>query len=520
MNRVQVLAKFFRNQCGGVAIPFGLMFVPLSFVIGVSVDVARQVDAKESLTVAMDSAVIAGTQYLLEHKGQVGQATKVAQDYFNAMIPAGKYSELDIKFKLNKKKNGLAAYGKATIPASLSSLAGYDTLSIQSETIDEASIAEATAPETSLELSLMLDVTSSMCDDGEGPCGSGSKISALKQAASDLIDDVVWDDQTAATSRVALVPFSTRVRVGPDGGGAAIMKKLTNLDATWTGTYKTCVTSTGAGGAETGGNWACSKYLKEAKINWKVMPCVTDRHFTSSWSFDTTDTAPGSGHWLNAHDGTRMVLGPDSSNTVATSEKGTPSDPATQWNFNQYGECADVDESNEIVPLTNDKAKLKSHISNLTAYGSTSGALGTAFAWYTLSPKWASIWTGAAEPASYNLVKERGPAGEVKLRKIAILMTDGSYNTLRGWKDSDIKLVSEGAATLCENMKAEGIEIYTVGFELDSLPVSELKYAQDTLQNCASAPEKFYDSANPKALKEAFDSIGTQLAGSMVRIVK
>ena len=60
---------------------------------------------------------------------------------------------------------------------------------------------------SNIEVSLMLDVTGSMCD----PC---TKINALKTAAKDLIDIVVWDDQSQYTSRVALAPFADAVNVG------------------------------------------------------------------------------------------------------------------------------------------------------------------------------------------------------------------------------------------------------------------------------------------------------------------
>jgi hypothetical protein len=59
----------------------------------------------------------------------------------------------------------------------------------------------------SLEISLMLDLTGSICD----PC---TKIDDLKAAAKDLVDIVIWDDQTAYSSRVALSPFAPAVNVG------------------------------------------------------------------------------------------------------------------------------------------------------------------------------------------------------------------------------------------------------------------------------------------------------------------
>ena len=52
---------------------------------------------------------------------------------------------------------------------------------------------------------MMLDVTGSM---------DGDKIVDLQAAAKDLIDIVVWGDQSKYTSRVALAPFAPAVNVG------------------------------------------------------------------------------------------------------------------------------------------------------------------------------------------------------------------------------------------------------------------------------------------------------------------
>jgi Flp pilus assembly protein TadG len=524
----QIFRRFLLNEVGNIGISFGLLMIPISLAAGAAIDYGRKVDAKQSLTVAMDAAVLAGTQYLFENDNQLPGALKAAEDYFNAIIPAGKFKTLDIKFKLNKNKNGIAAYGNADIPTSLLQAIGLETLEILSDKIDEAASAEATAPETSVEVSLMLDVTSSMCDDGEGPCQTGKKITALKQAAATLIDDVVWDDQSKVTSRVALVPFSTRVRVAADGKGGGIMRSLTNLDDKWDGSMKSCLNSSGGGGgtfsAETGTTgatpWVCNSWGSYVAKDWKIMPCVTDRYYDPVAKFDTTDGAPQSGSWMNAHDGSRRPVGPDSSSTLLSSETGTSADPASHWNYNADGKCYDVAESNEIMPLTDNKKKLQARIANLEAYGATGGALGTAFSWYMISPEWSSIWGGDSEPKGYDLLKEIGPGGGVKLRKIAIMMTDGSYNTMRSWKGQPVDKVSDAAAEMCKNMKDKGIEIFTVGFELASLPMAERPIAEATLSSCATSPAHFYDSADPVALKQAFKAIGDQVTGQMTRLTK
>jgi hypothetical protein len=324
---------------------------------------------------------------------------------------------------------------------------------------------------------------------------------------------VISTNQTDYYSKMAIVPFSTRVRVGPDGGGAGMMKTLTDLDPTWSGYYNECIAGTGGGGSEGNGNWRCLQYQARSVSNWKVMPCVTDRYYNATNTFDMTDDAPRGDRWLNAHDGGRMTRSWDSSSTPPTSYRGLAlADPSEHWNFNWNGSCADVSNANQIMPLTTDKTALKARINGLEAFGATAGALGTAWAWYMISPEWHSVWTGSSRPGDYSELTHHQQNGKPFLRKIAILMTDGVYNTYRGWKEVDQQMVSTAAKQLCANMKAQGIEIFTVGLALDLLTTSERAIAEDTLKSCGSDIEHFYSTLTVQELEAAFQDIAYQMS--------
>ncbi len=90
-------------------------------------------------------------------------------------------------------------------------------------------------------------------------------------------------------------------------------------------------------------------------------------------------------------------------------------------------------------------------------------------------------------------------------------MTDGVYNTYRGWKDHDPVVVANNAKQICANMKAKGIEIFTIGFDLDSLPAAQKARAIDTLQTCGTDIDHFYNSIDPVQLKNAFRDIAMRL---------
>ena len=86
--------------------------------------------------------------------------------------------------------------------------------------------------------------------------------------------------------------------------------------------------------------------------------------------------------------------------------------------------------------------------------------------------------------------------GRPLLRKVAVLMSDGVYNTVRGWKDQNQQTVSNSAKAICTNMKAQGIEIFTVGLALDELTTTERAIAENTLQSCGTDLSHFYSTLN------------------------
>lgn len=488
------------------ALTFGLMFS----VTGGAIDFGRVYKARNQTQNVMDAAVLAGGRVLQTSQSEA-EAIAAAKSYYAQMkSPLVTHGEPSFTIEQNKTMvRGTIDGGVDTVMLGLMS---FTQLPVKVRA--QSQLAGGAGAGTSYEISLMLDLTGSMCDDGNGPCSAGTKISALKAAAKDLINIALWDNQSTYTSKAALVPFSTRIRVGPDNGGGPLMKKLTDLDPTWTGWYSTCTSSSGGGGSESGGDWTCSSYATQRKVNWPILPCVTDR--TGPQEF--TDAEPGSNTWLNAHGGDRMPKSWDSSDTAPSNQMGkTSADPATFWNYDDGGYCADVDPANEIVPLSSDKSMLSAKIDALQAYGATSGALATAWAWYMISPRWSGVWTGDSAPAPYGDLTTIVD-GRPKLKKVAILMTDGDYNTYRGWKDSDQLMVSANARSICQNMKAAGVEIYTVGFGLDLLPAVKRTEAENTLKSCGSDIQHFYNALDVAQLQGAFRDIALKLA--MLRINK
>jgi hypothetical protein len=162
--------------------------------------------------------------------------------------------------------------------------------------------------------------------------------------------------------------------------------------------------------------------------------------------------------------------------------------------------------ADEMMPLTNNKTALVDKINGLVLSGSTAGQIGTAWAWYALSPNWNSLWAASAAASAYGA----GP------RKIAILMTDGEYN--RQYDSNGVSTNSSGAGSaangdsttqarsLCTAMKAKGITVYTVGFALGRNAT-----ASETLKQCATNPSMAYTPDTGSELQQAFRDIALKI---------
>ena len=166
--------------------------------------------------------------------------------------------------------------------------------------------------------------------------------------------------------------------------------------------------------------------------------------------------------------------------------------PTTGFNaiYDTNEESARECSPNQIVRgLTHNRTELLDQIATFEASGSTAGHLGTAWAWYTLSPNWNGIFNQGGGAVAY---------GKAKTKKIAVLMTDGEYNTY--YASGQGNSVAQARA-LCDGMKAQGIEIYTIGFKLDS------DTAIATMQYCATSSNHYFQADNSEQLMNSFRQI-------------
>ncbi len=164
-----------------------------------------------------------------------------------------------------------------------------------------------------------------------------------------------------------------------------------------------------------------------------------------------------------------------------------------------------------IMPLSKNAVALKDEIDAYTTDGGTAGQIGLAWGWYLLSPKWNGLFSGSSEPKPY---------GDPKAIKSMILMTDGMFNT--AYFNGPVALAADQEATsvaqtlaLCDAIKAEGIKLYTVGFELAGNGAKEID-ARNLLTACASDSDsggkEFYEATTGTDLSDAFKTIAGKLS--------
>jgi Flp pilus assembly protein TadG len=157
----------------------------------------------------------------------------------------------------------------------------------------------------------------------------------------------------------------------------------------------------------------------------------------------------------------------------------------------------------KLAPMTDDHDTIVNTVNSYAAGGCTAGHIGITWGWNLISPNWSSVWPKA--PAPYN---------DGKTVKAVIVMTDGSFNTafVNGGANCPKKgdpLAAAEANKMCDAIKAQGVQIYTIGLRLNG--EDDPAFAKGTLAACASSVKHALLAENGDELKNAFKEIAVQL---------
>lgn len=503
LNFRSLVRKFFRAESGNIAMIFGLSMVPLTAGAGVGLDLARAMSVRTQLTTALDAAGLAagGTTGL-----STSQMQELAQKYFNANYKADSSYGTPSAVVVTTSGKSVTVSSTVTMPTTLMAAVGVKSLPINVA-------ITVTKENKKIEVVLALDNTGSM---------AGSKLTALKNAATDLVDTLRSGAAYPTMVKFGLVPFSQTVR----------LNTTTAINGGWIDT--TCKSNASKANFDHG--YCAYTILNTMSSSTQWRGCVEAR----TNGYEVLDTSPSTGTPDTLFVPYFEPDEPDTSWSYPNSylddgepenSKGkeikNPSDEDRQKNPYKYknksanssvnGGCTDLQ---AILPLTNDTATVKSQIGNMEATGMTHIVLGATWGWRVLSPT-APYTEGVAY--SDNTTK-----------KILILMTDGD-NTMPSANNSlnrsaytafgyltqnrlgTTSSISTAESTLdsmlstaCTNIKAAGVTIYTIGFQISGSNTLNL------LKNCATSSSHYYNATDSTALASAFSSIATDISNLRV----
>lgn len=478
-----LLKAFRRDEAGAVAMLYGPMSLMLLLAAGVAIDYSRAYLVKREISRALDAAVLAAGSLASTDQTKMKE---IAGKYFDANISPATKTEFDPKILLNFGNDEITATSSANVQTYLMKLAGHDNVYV-----DARSVAARTL--VNVEVALVLDNTGSMY---------GSKLSSLKTAAKTLVDTLYEPEGSENFVKFALVPFTGSVNVGTK-----------HLTANWIDKAGKSVAAQEDYG-KSYEYWDQNKYTGMSAVEAMA-------HFSADWL-----------GCLRARVGT----GSDGEGgTVALDLWDVPADPTdvnTQWapmvkpvheyedddgdkpsdwklrNRMEYsGSCPSV----EVLPLTNEKATIKSQIDAMVASGGTSVPIGLIWGWRVLSPE-----LPYTEGKNYE---------EENLRKVIVVLTDGrndhgyyysdktrgyysaygmpAYGHLgTGWLGNKL---DDKLESICENAKSKNILIYSITFKVSDNNIKSL------MRDCATKNDMYFNSPDGSSLQDAFDEIASGL---------
>ncbi|MEM7634596.1 MAG: TadE/TadG family type IV pilus assembly protein [Pseudomonadota bacterium] len=497
---ISTLKTFLNNQSGAAAMVLAVASLPLVMAAGAAVDYGNSVAVQARLQAATDAAALAAGR---EANRPVAELESIAKDYFHSNYAAAADAEQP-SMSLSIDDDGrLQVNGEVKVRNYLIAVAGYakTTVNATSQVAKDA---------TGLEVALVFDNTGSM--------GNQSRLSTLKIAARDFVNILFGPRAQADTLKIAVVPFSQFVNVGPDKAGEDWIDK---------------------GGLNP---YSKANFSSSTWDNWKAWTNISNRSWTGcvesrAGTMSVDDTPPDTGNGATLFPPAFAPDEPGNNTSTAyfsvsgstyryknsyLSDSRTTSLDRRQRHQRKY-QNASVNTTSRgpdkgcniqpIMPLNNVKQPVLNTLQNMTAGGYTHVAEGVGWGLRVLSP-------GAP-------FTEGVPYSDDKITKAMVLLTDGenTFDTESNHNAStytayghlaQARLGSSNAYTAiaaqntllqqaCNNVKAKEIVVYSFAYNVPSATQRNL------IKNCATSPEKYFDPPTNAALVASFQQIADEL---------
>jgi len=163
-----------------------------------------------------------------------------------------------------------------------------------------------------------------------------------------------------------------------------------------------------------------------------------------------------------------------------------------------------VDSKLWVRPLSVDYDGLRDALSEMAPNGLTNIALALDLGWHTLTPN-----------APYEETEKAADGDAEGAERIAVLLTDGVQTVKAHGTTGSYNVDSANAniAESCEAMKASGIKVFTIAFDIGSDATRKMLF------KCSSGEKYFHEPKQSAELEDVFGAIFDQIASSGARIV-
>ena len=454
MRKRNFFTNYRKDGSGAAAIMLALAIVPIVLAAGGAVDMINTINMKVRLQGALDAGALAAAA---ARKLNDGDRRQAALDTFRKNFAKGSFEKPGVTPTVKIGDDTVTMTATVKNPTAFLKLVGIDTLDVAVKSVVRRHYG-------SLEVALVLDNTGSM---------AGSKLTTLKQASRNLVN-TLFDEGAKEKIRISLVPFAQYVNVGKKWRNASWLDVPPDRDINhpsscrWKWSYKpincrrTTCTRWRDGTRHTYScrkcNWIKDRYVYKCSPGWterlRWKGCVGSRDYP----LNVQDKSPGSRipGLLNAR-------------------------------------CP-----RPILPLTADKSMIDREINRMSASGYTYIPSGLIWGWRLISDG-----VPFTEGVGYEEAKKKN------VTKAIVLMTDGKNTRSPSYPRHDNRDTNQAnrlTSELCANVKAAGIRIYSVTFEVSDPGIKRL------LKRCASDAASYFDAKDNAALLAAFKDIGKSLA--------
>jgi Flp pilus assembly protein TadG len=499
------------SRGGNVGMIFAAAAAPLLAATGVGVDMARYYAAKIQLSAALDAAALAvGSSD--PNQLSLAQLQQRMQGFFAANYPKvlGTPPTPTMTYAVGNN-NVINFTATATIPTTFLRVAKVTSLPVSVAT------QVTRGASASLEVALVLDNTGSMqCGDDPNNCATGtppSHIDSLKSDATNIVNTLFSNSLDTSKLKIAIVPYVTAVNVGPalsqsnslntyvpsvsgvykDLSGKALVDASGHnivYDPTQSPTsqgWKGCVIEPIVGGydvSEPTGGWTAQK--------WNAFYWESGTSTSFNGNVDNT-------WFIQAHS-------PSTSIQYVIAE-GNTSGP----DQNSHG--PNLACPTPLVRLTNNQTTLTNATKNMTAWPRSGTAIhvGMIWGWRALSPN--PPFSDGQAYATPHLIKavvlETDGVNNIDAPLSSSLTglgkpSDGRAGPTPATVSSMLSTLDSRLTTVCNNMGAAGIVIYTIGLGQGA--------TNQALSDCATKNGgQFFPAPTAAALQQAFQQVAASL---------